>query len=97
MRITGIHMDGLMDGLSQGQQTPQTSLQNAILVRIAFLLQHGDATSMQDWSHPFASTWTEYLLKGLALLANSAPVHVSLHNPQPEGDGPAAWRLALQV
>ena len=56
MRITGIHMDGLMDGLSQGQQTPQTSLQNAILVRIAFVLQHGDATTMQDWSHPFAST-----------------------------------------
>ena len=35
MRITGTHMDGLMDSLSQGQQTPQTSLQNAILVRIA--------------------------------------------------------------
>ncbi|CAL5224096.1 g6725 [Coccomyxa viridis] len=31
MRITGTHMDELMDGLSQGQPAPQTSLQNAIL------------------------------------------------------------------
>ncbi len=35
MRITGTHMDELMDGLAQGQPAPQTSLQNAILVRLA--------------------------------------------------------------
>ena len=35
MRITGTHMDELMDGLAQGQPAPQTSLQNAVLVRPA--------------------------------------------------------------
>lgn len=48
MRITGTHMDGLMDGLAQGQQDPQTPLQNAVLVRLPSLPQHGDASSTQE-------------------------------------------------
>ena len=47
MRITGTHMDELMDGLSQGQPAPQTSIQNAILVRLASLRQHNNVLSMQ--------------------------------------------------
>ena len=81
MRITGTHMDGLMDGLSQGQQTPQSSLQDAILVRSTVLQQHADATTMQAQPHAFAVTWTKSLLKGLILLAKSAPVPISLAQP----------------
>ncbi len=40
IRITGTQMDGLMDGLSQGDQIPQSSLQNAILVSVDLVPWH---------------------------------------------------------
>ncbi len=49
MRITGTHMDELMDGLSQGQPAPQTSLQNAILVCLASPAQSAFSSRM-SWT-----------------------------------------------
>ena len=76
-RITGTHMDGLMDGLAQGQPDSQTSLQNAILVWPAPCCSMVMHQARKSIGLSRDVVWTECRLESHALLTNPAHVRVA--------------------